>query len=205
MSLMSLRFISVLVLFLPRTSAGQFSCIRREEHEFVTLYGIEGYEGSTTHPNTRQVTTCLHWARGLVKQVILPSLVRSALKSIWSYAPGLHRVCAGSAPGRRARTMATRTSSWSASMCTTMRPPVVATYPRDSHGPRPGNRGQCSCGTGQTTLCSDTATPRVPSSSILPCLSFGWRRMASIPSKYDLVSSVSSIRTSPLRRRASFT
>ena len=101
MSLMSLRFISVLVLILPRTSAGQFSCIRREEHEFVTLYGIEGYEGSTTHPNTRQVTTCLHWARGLVKQVILPSRVRSALKSIWSYAPGLRWVCAGSALGLR--------------------------------------------------------------------------------------------------------
>ena len=187
MSLMSLRFISVLVLILPRTSAGQFSCIRREEHEFVTLYGIEGYEGSTTHRNARQVTTCLHWARGLVKQVILPSRVRSALKiylvvcagsalglrrACAGFAPGLRRVCAGfcagSAPGRRARTMATRTSSWSASMCTTMRPPVVATYPRDSHGPRPGNRGQCSCGTGQTTLCSDTATPRVPSSSILP-------------------------------------
>ena len=38
------------------------------------------------------------------------------------------------------------------STCTTMKPPVTATYPRDSHGLRPGNHGQRSCGTVRTSI-----------------------------------------------------
>ena len=38
------------------------------------------------------------------------------------------------------------------STCTTMKPPVTATYPRDSHGLRPGNHGQRSCGTVRTSF-----------------------------------------------------
>ena len=38
------------------------------------------------------------------------------------------------------------------SMCTAMKPPVTATYPRDSHGLRLGNHGQRLCGTVWTSI-----------------------------------------------------